>query len=55
MVSNTETNSPGLRYVSIADNLQRQIESGEVQNGDRLPSQNEMATQYGVSLTTLRS
>ena len=55
MVSRTETNSPGLRYVSIADNLQRQIESGEVQNGERLPSQHEMAKQYGVSLTTLRS
>lgn len=55
MVSRTETNSPGLRYVSIADILQKQIESGEVQYGDRLPSQHEMAKQYGVSLTTLRS
>jgi CheY-like chemotaxis protein len=55
MVSRTETNSPGLRYVSIADNLQQQIESGEVQNGERLPSQHDMAKQYGVSLTTLRS
>jgi len=55
MVSRTETNSPGLRYVSIADNLQQQIESGEVRDGDRLPSQHEMAKQYGVSLTTLRS
>jgi CheY-like chemotaxis protein len=55
MVSKTETNSPVLRYVSIADNLQRQIESGEVREGERLPSQHEMAKQYGVSLTTLRS
>lgn len=55
MVSRTETNSPGLRYVSIADSLQQQIESGEVRDGDRLPSQHEMAKQYGVSLTTLRS
>ncbi len=55
MVSRTETNSPGLRYVSIADLLQQQIESGEVQDGERLPSQHEMAKQYGVSLTTLRS
>jgi CheY-like chemotaxis protein len=55
MVSRTETNSPGLRYVSIADDLQRQIESGEVQHGERLPSQHDMAKQYGVSLTTLRS
>ena len=55
MVSRAETNSPGLRYVSIADTLQKQIESGEVRYGDRLPSQHEMAKQYGVSLTTLRS
>ena len=55
MVSRTETNSPGLRYVTIADDLQRQIESGDVQSGERLPSQHEMAKQYGVSLTTLRS
>ena len=55
MVSRTETNNPGLRYVSIADTLQQQIESGEVRYGDRLPSQHDMAKQYGVSLTTLRS
>ncbi|MDP6666625.1 MAG: response regulator [Dehalococcoidia bacterium] len=55
MVSPTETNGPGLRYVSIADDLQRQIESGAVQSGQQLPSQHEMAKQYGVSLTTLRS
>ena len=55
MASRIEINSPGLRYVSIADDLMRQIESGEVQNGEKLPSQHEMAKQYGVSLTTLRS
>ena len=55
MVSRTETNSPGLRYVSIADDLQKQIESGAVISGERLPSQHDMAKQYGVSLTTLRS
>ena len=55
MTSRIEINSPGLRYVSIADDLIRQIESGEVQQGEKLPSQHEMAKQYGVSLTTLRS
>ena len=55
MVSRTETHSPGLRYVTIADSLQQQIESGEVRDGDRLPSQHDMAKQFGVSLTTLRS
>ncbi|MCZ6538879.1 MAG: response regulator [Chloroflexi bacterium] len=55
MASRIETNSPGLRYVSIANDLQRQIESGEVRTGEKLPSQHEMAKRYGVSLTTLRS
>ena len=41
--------------MSIADDLIRQIESGEVQQGEKLPSQHEMSKQYGVSLTTLRS
>ncbi|HIN15926.1 MAG TPA: GntR family transcriptional regulator, partial [Dehalococcoidia bacterium] len=55
MTSRIEINSLGLRYVSIADDLIRQIESGEVQQGEKLPSQHAMAKQYGVSLTTLRS
>ena len=55
MASRIETNGPRLRYVSIAEDLMRQIESGEVQNGEKLPSQHDMARQYGVSLTTLRS
>lgn len=41
--------------MSIADDLERQIQSGKVQSGEKLPSQHEMAKQYGVSLTTLRS
>ena len=41
--------------MTIADSLQQQIESGEVRDGDRLPSQHDMAKQFGVSLTTLRS
>jgi CheY-like chemotaxis protein len=55
MASRIDTNIPGLRYVLIADDLMRQIVSGEVANGEKLPSQHEMAKQYGVSLTTLRS
>ena len=55
MASRIEITGKALRYVSIADDLMRQIESGEVQNGEKLPSQHEMAKQYSVSLTTLRS
>jgi len=55
MVSRLEQNSPALRYVTVADDLQQQIESGVVKDGDKLPSQHTMARTYGVSLTTLRA
>ena len=47
--------TPGLRYLAIADDLRRQIRSGELKNGERLPSQPALARQHGVSLTTLRT
>ena len=46
---------PGLRYVAIADDLRRRIESEELKDGERLPSQPSLARQYGVSLTTFRT
>lgn len=39
----------------MADDLQQQIETGAVKDGDKLPSQHTMARDYGVSLTTLRA
>ena len=47
--------TPGLRYLAIADDLRQRIESGELKDGERLPSQPTLARQYGVSLTTFRS
>ena len=47
--------TPGLRYVAIADDLRQRIESGELKDGERLPSQPTLARQYGVSLTTFRT
>ncbi|MEX0761754.1 MAG: response regulator [Dehalococcoidia bacterium] len=46
---------PGLRYVTIAEDLQRLITEGRYTPGERLPSQHQLARQYGVSLTTLRA
>lgn len=37
------------RYLEIAAELRRQIESGELQSGDRIPSQAEMIERYAVS------
>ncbi|MBM3957749.1 MAG: response regulator [Gemmatimonadetes bacterium] len=45
----------GLRYLAIADDLRRRIQSGEFTHGERLPSQPSLARQYGVSLTTFRT
>ena len=47
--------TPGLRYLAIADDLRQRIESGELKDGERLPSQPTLARQHGVSLTTLRT
>jgi len=41
--------------VSVADDLRRRIQSGELKSGERLPSQPTLAKQYGVSLTTFRT
>jgi DNA-binding FadR family transcriptional regulator len=38
----------------IVDDLRRQILSGELANGSRLPAERELAAQYGVSAPTVR-
>lgn len=46
---------PGMaKYGKIAADLVRRIDSGEFEPGDRLPSQQSMAKQYGVTVMTLR-
>jgi CheY-like chemotaxis protein len=55
LVGRSTSRQPGLRYVAIADDLRGLITSGRYAAGDRLPSQHELARQYGVSLTTLRA
>lgn len=41
-------------YVIVADQLRRQILSGELAEGDRLPVEEELTAQFGVARTTLR-
>lgn len=39
----------------VIDDITGQIESGQLQPGDRLPSTAELRIQYGVSITVVRN
>lgn len=41
-------------YVKIRESLRQQIESGELERGQKLPSEDELASKYGVSRMTIR-
>ncbi len=41
-------------YVRIRETLREMIATGEVERGQKLPSENELAAQYGVSRMTVR-
>ncbi|MDX6631750.1 MAG: hypothetical protein QOH00_3996, partial [Gaiellales bacterium] len=41
-------------YEQVADQLLQMINSGELKPGDRLPSEAELAADFGVSRTTVR-
>jgi GntR family transcriptional regulator len=41
-------------YVKIRESLREKIASGELERGQKLPSEGELATQYGVSRMTVR-
>ncbi|MEU9773513.1 GntR family transcriptional regulator [Streptomyces sp. NPDC047968] len=43
------------RAHSIADDLRSKITTGQLQPGQRLPAETELATRYGVSTATLRN
>lgn len=42
------------RYIQAREQLNRQIESGEWQSGEKLPSEEQLAAQFGVSRMTIR-
>ncbi|UCF27827.1 MAG: GntR family transcriptional regulator, partial [Chloroflexota bacterium] len=41
-------------YVKIRESLREKITSGEIERGQKLPSEDELAAQYGVSRMTVR-
>lgn len=43
-----------LKYLQIMEDLKKQIVAGEIQAGDKLPSENELAARYKVSRQTVR-
>ncbi|UCD37243.1 MAG: GntR family transcriptional regulator [Fidelibacterota bacterium] len=46
--------NPTPLYRQISADIKQQISSGELLPGDQIPSQNELARQYGVSLLTVK-
>ncbi|MDD3336093.1 MAG: GntR family transcriptional regulator [Eubacteriales bacterium] len=45
---------PDLKYIQLADELQAEIKSGAYEEGQRLPSENELAARTGYSRQTVR-
>jgi DNA-binding GntR family transcriptional regulator len=45
---------PGLVYMLIADDIAGQIERGQLQAGNRLPGEADLATEYGAARMTIR-
>jgi DNA-binding GntR family transcriptional regulator len=45
---------PELVYMQIADDIAGQIGRGELVSGQRLPSENDLAAEYGVARMTVR-
>lgn len=43
-----------LKYYELMENLHRKIISGEIRPGEKLPSENELSAEYGVSRQTVR-
>lgn len=43
-----------LLWQQVADDIRADIESGRMDSGSRLPSEFELADQYGVSRSTIR-
>ena len=43
------------RYVAVADDLRRRILQGEIGAGERMPGEQSLATQYGVSRGVVRN
>ncbi|HEY3329884.1 MAG TPA: GntR family transcriptional regulator [Capsulimonadaceae bacterium] len=49
----TITKPPQPKYITLAETMRRQIRSGSLKPGDRLPSQAELKARYGISQATM--
>jgi DNA-binding transcriptional MocR family regulator len=45
--------TPGAKYLAIADAISTAVESGQLRAGDRLPPQRDLAARLGIDLTTV--
>jgi DNA-binding GntR family transcriptional regulator len=52
-MAKVDPNDPRPPYHQIADDLRRQVKSGELKQGQRLPSNRELAASYGVAPMTV--
>jgi GntR family transcriptional regulator len=48
------TKKPDSKYLNISNEIIQKIESGELQAGDKVPSENELIATYKISNTTAR-
>ncbi|WP_196810863.1 GntR family transcriptional regulator [Arthrobacter sp. 35W] len=53
-MSTVERNSPVPAWAQVMRDVRRRIEEGELKSGSRMPTENELATSYGVSRITIR-
>lgn len=51
---NQETQQKELKYFKLMEDLKKQILSGKIQIGEKLPSENELSASYQVSRQTVR-
>lgn len=49
------TTMPEAEYLRIQQDIQRRIDAGEWKPGERLPTQQELADHYGVSLQPVKT
>lgn len=49
-----EAGGPAYVYARVADHIAARIGAGELRPGARLPSERDLATEYGVALGTAR-
>lgn len=53
-MTNQNIEQKQLKYYKLMDDLKEQILRGEIQTGDKLPSENELSAKYQVSRQTVR-